>query len=86
MTREEFHYINERLEYLTVNSDLIDSNVTQMDCLILIANEYSKEYIDAKRRVCERCRHNQDTDGLRYCYELDVYDMKYCDRFEVESK
>ena len=42
-------------------------------------------YADFESRACSNCKHYQEVDDLKYCYELDEYDMKYCDRFERED-
>ncbi len=42
-------------------------------------------FSDIESKVCSNCKHYQEIDDLKYCYELDEYDMKYCDRFEKED-
>ena len=39
---------------------------------------------DIEERVCENCKHYQVANELKYCYELDEYDMEYCSRFEKD--
>ena len=55
-----------------------DTGITLMEMLDIV-------YDDVDSRVCSNCKHYQEIDDLKYCYELDEYDMKYCDRFKKED-
>jgi hypothetical protein len=43
-------------------------------------------YDDLSGKTCENCKYFQRANNLEYCYLLDVYDMKYCDKWESEDE